>query len=38
VPQALHVTLMKPYLNERALMLVKRLTGSEASDYVLVKK
>ena len=38
VPQSIHVMLIKPYLNERAIMLVNRLTGSEASDYVFVKK
>ena len=38
VPGPLYVTLLKPYLNERALMLVNRLTGSEASNYEYVKK
>lgn len=38
IPKEFQVTLLKPYLNERALMLVNRLTGSEASDYELVKK
>src|SRR5664279_2911785 len=38
VPQSLRVILLKPYLNERASMLVNRLTGDDASDYNQVKK
>ena len=38
VPGPLYVTLLKPYLNERAFMLVNRLIGSEASNYEYVKK
>lgn len=38
VPEKFKVTLVKPYLNERASMLVNRLTGSEASDFAFVKK
>lgn len=33
VPQSLQVILLKPYLNERASVLVNRLTGDLASDY-----
>ena len=38
VPQALRVTVLKPYLSEKAVMLINRLTGAEASDYSFVKK
>src|SRR5664279_3480788 len=38
VPNALRVILLKPYLSERAAMLVNRLTGDVASDYKYVKK
>jgi len=38
VPRPLYVTLLKPYLNERALMLVNRLIGHDASNYDCVKK
>src|SRR5664279_5227255 len=38
VPTQLRVTLLKPYLNERAIMFVNRLTGDVASDYEYVKR
>jgi hypothetical protein len=37
VPAELQVNLLKPYLSERALNLVNRLTGTDASDYKVVK-
>ena len=37
VPIDLRVTLIKPYLNERALSLVKRLSGDLVIDYAYVK-
>ena len=37
IPRALRVTLIKPYLNERALTLINRLTGESANDYEYVK-
>jgi hypothetical protein len=38
VPEKYKVLLIKLYLNERAALLVNRLTGSEASDFEFVKK
>jgi hypothetical protein len=38
VPDELQVNLLKPYLSERALNLVNRLTGTDASDYKVVKQ
>ena len=38
VPKELEVNLLKPYLSERALVLVNRLAGADASDYEYVKK
>src|SRR5664279_88980 len=38
VPHALRVILLKPYLSERAAMLVNRLTGDVACDYKYVKR
>src|SRR5208282_4027071 len=37
VPLATRVILIKPYLNERALTLVNRLTGDLVIDYAYVK-
>jgi len=38
VPSELQVNLLKPYLSEKALNLVNRLTGTDASDYKVVKQ
>jgi hypothetical protein len=38
VPTELQVTLSKPYLSERALNLINRLTGTVASDYKIVRQ
>ena len=37
VPIDIRVTLIKPYLNERALTLVNRLSGDLVIDYAYVK-
>jgi len=38
VPSELQVNLLKPYLSEKALNLLNRLTGTDASDFKVVKQ